>query len=275
MKIIIDDKDLTIFEQNEILSLLKRQMEGLDDLAQMWHLMDLVWDDFQCDNKNFELEKIEKFYSHPVWLLNGLFIEQHSDSMSHRHAMSDWVTRKKFKNIVDYGGGFGTLSRLIAKKNNVLDVNIYEPHPSEFGLKRAAEFDNINIVSKLGSDYDCLVCMSVLEHVPNPLEVFFEMIQSVKTGGYLIIENCFSPVIKCHLPQTFHLKYTFKYFAKMMGLELISDLEGSYSTIFRKKYNKELKISRFILYQGLSKIIFILIESLKSALRPLKRFLFR
>jgi len=37
--------------------------------------MDLVWDDYGCDNKNLNWENIGKFYSHPVWLLNGLFIE--------------------------------------------------------------------------------------------------------------------------------------------------------------------------------------------------------
>jgi len=34
--------------------------------------MDLIWDDYECDNKKLDWEKIGKFYSHPVWLLNGL-----------------------------------------------------------------------------------------------------------------------------------------------------------------------------------------------------------
>ena len=234
MNINLDDKNLTTLEQENVESLLSKQKENLDDLEQMWFLMDLVWDECKCDNKILELDKVGNFYSHPVWLLNGLFIEQHDDSMLHRDIMSDWIVKKKFKNIVDYGGGFGTLSRLIAQKDTNIDVSIYEPHPSKFGLKRAAEFENIDIIDSLESNYDCLVCVSVLEHVPDPLKDFYEMIKIVKTGGYLVIENCFSPVIKCHLPQTFHLKYTFNYFAKMMGLEVVGKLEGSYSTVFKK-----------------------------------------
>lgn len=86
--------------------------------------MDLVWEDLGCDNKHLNWEKISKFYSHPVWLLNGLFIEQHTVSMKHRHAISDWIIAKNFKKILDYGGGFGTLARLIAQKNSIEDIYI-------------------------------------------------------------------------------------------------------------------------------------------------------
>ena len=60
------------------------------------------------------------------------------------------------------------------------------------------------------------------------------MIKSVKTGVYLVIANCFYPVIKCHLPQNFHLKYTFNQFTKMLGLEVIGLLEDSHATIYKK-----------------------------------------
>ncbi|MFV9931191.1 MAG: hypothetical protein AB8V03_05580 [Francisella endosymbiont of Hyalomma asiaticum] len=63
------------------------------------------------DNKHFDWDKISKF----VWLLNGLFIEQHEESM--RYSISNWIVQSKFKNILDYRLGFGTLARLIAQKN--------------------------------------------------------------------------------------------------------------------------------------------------------------
>lgn len=118
-----------------------------------------------------------------------------------------------------------------------------------------------------------MVCVSVLEHVPDPLKDFYEMIKIVKTGGYLVIENCFSPVIKCHLPQTFHLKYTFNYFAKMMGLEVVGKLEGSYSTVFKKIDNKEVDLLKIRFYQNLSKFIYFIIETSKTTLRPLKKII--
>ena len=275
MEINLTDKNLTPLEKEEIEKLLTREKDGLDDLEQMWYLMDLIWDDYDCDNKHLNWEKIGAFYSHPVWLLNGLFIEQHEVSMGHRNSISDWVARNNFNNIVDYGGGFGTLARLIAQKDKNISMNIYEPHPSEFGLKRAGEFDNINIIGKLESNYDCLVSTDVLEHVPDPLKDFTDMIKSVKVGGYLVIANCFTPVIKCHLPQTFHLSYTFNQFAKMMGLEVVGILEGSHATIFKKLNDDEVNMSKIRFYEKLSKVSFPIIETLKPVLRPIKRLFFR
>lgn len=276
MEITLTDKNLTKLEKHEIEKLLEREDKNIsNDLEQMWYLMDLIWDDFKCDNKNLNWENIGKFYSHPVWLLNGLFIEQHDVSMGHRHAISDWIVNNKFESVVDYGGGFGTLARLVAEKDKNIKMNIYEPHPSEFGLKRAKEFENINIIGKLESNYDCLMSTDVLEHVPDPLNDFSEMIKSVKLNGYLVIANAFYPMIKCHLPQDFHFRYSFNQFAKMMGLELIGTLEGSHATIFRKVKEVEPNWSKIRFYEKLSKIIFPIIEILKPVLRPIKRLIIK
>lgn len=275
MNINLTDKNLTETENEEIEKLLKREKEGLDDLEQMWYLMDLVWDDYGCDNKNLNWEKIGRFYSHPVWLLNGLFIEQHDVSMGHRHAISDWIVNNNFKSVVDYGGGFGTLARLVAEKDKNIQMNIYEPHPSEFGLKRAEEFENINIIGKLESNYDCLMSTDVLEHVPDPLNDFEKMIKSVKLNGYLVIANCFYPVIKCHLPQDFHFRYSFNQFAKMMGLEVIGPLKGSHATIFKKVEEVEPNWGKIRFYEKLSRIMFPSIEVLKPILRPIKRLIIK
>mgnify|MGYP002633203633 CR=1 FL=1 len=274
MEINLTDKNLTKLEKEEIEKLLKRGNEKFtDDLEQMWYLMDLIWDDYKCDSQNLNWENIGKFYSHPVWLLNGLFIEQHKVSMGHRHTISDWIIQNEFKNVVDYGGGFGTLARLVAEKDSKIKMNIYEPHPSDFGLKRVSEFENINIIGQLGSNYDCLMSTDVLEHVPDPLNDFADMIISVKLNGYLVIANCFQPVIECHLPQDFHLRYSFNFFAKMMGLEEVGILEGSHATIFKKVEEVEPNWSKIRFYEKLSKFLFPIIEVLKPVLRPIKRLL--
>lgn len=276
MEITLVDKNLTTLEKSEIEKLLLREDKSLtSDLEQMWYLMDLIWDDYACDNRNLNWENIGAFYSHPVWLLNGLFIEQDEESMGHRHAISDWISEQGFKNVVDYGGGFGTLARLVAEKNQEINMNIYEPHPSEFGLKRANEFSNINIIGKLDNRYNCLMSTDVLEHVPDPLADFSEMIKSVKVGGSLVIANCFFPVIKCHLPQNFHFRYTFNMFAKMMGLEVVGLLEGSHATVFKKVEEKAFSWKKIRTYEKISKVAFPVIEVLIPLLRPLKNKLMK
>ena len=271
MKIDLTDKNLTLIEKDEIEKLLKREKQGLDDLEQMWYLMDLIWDDYHCDNKNLNWDKIGEFYSHPVWILNGLFQEQHALSMQHRHAISDWIIKKEFEKVVDYGGGFGTLARLIAHKDVNIHVDIYEPHPSDFGLKRVNEYVNIDMIDTLDINYDCLLSTDVLEHVPDPLSDFYMMIESVKMSGYLVIANAFQPMIQCHLPHNFHFRYTFDIFAKLMGLKVIGKLEGSHAMIYQKVLDDEPNWKKLRLWEKISKCVFPIIEFLKPILKLVRR----
>ncbi len=292
MNISLNDKNLLKYEKEEIKNLLARQDKTISsDLEQMWYLMDLVWDDFGCDNISLNWDKIGKFYSHPVWLLNGLFIEQHDVSMAHRDAISDWIVNQQFDFVIDYGGGFGTLARLMAEKNLNLKVDIYEPHPSEFGLKRTVEFTNINMVDHLENNYDCLLSTDVLEHVADPLKDLSTMIKSVKIGGYLVIANAFYPMIKCHLPQDFHFRHTFDMFARLMGLEVLGNLEGSHATIYKKSNEYQPNWKRIRLLEKVSRKIFpqiknsgplgietltqLIKEIIKQPLRPIKRQIIR
>ena len=272
MNIDLQNKNLTTYEREEIQKLLLRKKKNItDDLEQMWYLMDLVWDDYSCDNKNLNWDAIGKFYAHPVWLLNGLFIEQDDVSMGHREAISRWIVEKGFERIVDYGGGFGTLARLIAEKNQHISIDIYEPHPSEYGLKQISEYPNIEMIRSLDTEvYDCLLSTDVLEHVADPLQDFSMMISSVKTGGYLVIANAFYPMIKCHLPQNFHFRYSFNIFAKMMGLSVIGRLDGSHATIFQKRDHIGFDWQRLRKIEMISKKIFPVLEVLKPVLRLLR-----
>ena len=194
--------------------------------------------------------------------------------MQHRNAISDWIANNpSISKILDYGGGFGTLARLIADKNPSLLVDIYEPHPSNYSKQKISDYLQTQFISNIKEKYDVLVSTDVLEHVPDPLKTFEKMILSVKGRGYLIIANNFFPVIKCHLPQTFHLRYTFNLFAKFMGLVIIGPLEGSHATIFVKKSNKSVNWPVVRLSEKISKGLFPLIELLKPALRPIYRLI--
>jgi 2-polyprenyl-6-hydroxyphenyl methylase/3-demethylubiquinone-9 3-methyltransferase len=271
MEISLSEINLTKTEQDEIERLLCNKKKGLSDLEQIWFLMDLVWDECLCDNVNLNLDNIGKFYSHPVWILNGLFIEQDKQSMGHREAIANWVSDKNFKNIVDYGGGFATLARLISNKDNKVSISIYEPYPSDYGLNRVAEQKNINFTDKLTNECDCLIATDVLEHVPDPIEHFVKMISSVKLDGYLVVANCFHPVIKCHLPQTFHYRYSFDIFAKILGLKVEGLLEGSHATIYKKVKNVNPNWKLIHTFIRLSNLLFSLLQKLKFILQPIRK----
>jgi 2-polyprenyl-3-methyl-5-hydroxy-6-metoxy-1,4-benzoquinol methylase len=272
MNIDLKNKNITNKERNEIERLLNNINNGIStELEQIWYLMDLVWDEHGCDNKNLNWKSIGQFYSHPVWLLNGLYIEKDEVSMGHRIAISNWVVKKEFNKVVDYGGGFGTLARLIAEKNSQIVVDIYEPHPSDFGLRRVNSFSNIKMVEEFNDNYDCLVSTDVLEHVDDPLKDFSRMVGVVKMGGYLAVANCFHPVIKCHLPQNFHFRFTFNVFARLMGLKVEGVLEGSHATIFQKVDVRRVNWKLIRAMEFASKISFSAISVLLPILRPIKR----
>ena len=204
-------------------------------LEQLWGLMDQAWQRYGCDNHAPHSDLLAAFYSDPVWLLNGMFIEQHAVSMGHRHAITEAVAALAPCRVLDLGGGFGTLARLLATALPKAEVAICEPYPPRHGIESCEPFDNIHFIPELTTQsVDVLVSTDVLEHVPDPLSLLAAMVDSVRPGGHLLIANCFFPVIACHLPCTFHLRYSFDAFCQAMGLEVLGPCEGSHATIYRR-----------------------------------------
>jgi 2-polyprenyl-3-methyl-5-hydroxy-6-metoxy-1,4-benzoquinol methylase len=242
------------------------------DLEELWQFMDNVWDDFGCDNQKIDEKKMNLFYHHPIWLLNGLFIEHDQVSMQHRYAIANWIhdQNNQISSVLDYGGGFGTLARLIAENNPNITIDIYEPHPNKIAVEKTKDYSTVSFTNFFNQQYDCLINTDVLEHVPDPLALFAQMIAQVRTGGYLIIANCFYPVIKCHLPTTFHLRFTFDLFAMMMGLKKIGECEGSHATIYIKLREESFKWEKIRRFESISQAIFILFNFVQIRYRKLR-----
>lgn len=231
------------------------------DLQQLWRLMDIVWEEMECDNFRLNWERIEKFYRHPIWLLNGLFTENHDLSLSHRWLIVDWIFEQpQLVKILDYGGGTGLLARMLAQSDNTLDIEVYEPFPSQYALKKAVSYSNVQFVDTPSRCYDCLICTDVLEHIADPLLLFAEMINFVNQGGYLIIANHFYPAIKCHLPCTFHLRHTFDDFAQVMGLSKIKDWQNGYINVYKKDHVLDFDWEKIRRLENKSKRLFWLNE---------------
>jgi ubiquinone/menaquinone biosynthesis C-methylase UbiE len=238
---------------NAFLQLLETDEPSLE---QIWASMDFVWDLLGCDNKSIDFSKLSKFYHHPIWLLNGLFVEQHQESMFHREAFADWIADQNPKRVADFGGGFGTLACMIADKCPNCLVDIVEPHPHPLALSRINRYQNLSFKPLLEGKYDVLVATDVFEHIPNPLQQVEKTSAHLKTGGKYLIANCFFPVIKCHLPSTFHLRYSWKYLLRLMNLVFIENV--SYGMVFQK--TGPVSLDKALFAEQASRMLFPILE---------------
>ena len=143
-------------------------------LADMWAETDRVWDSFGLDNrKPFENQPVAEFYSHPVWIVNGLFSAADPESLRHRAAIAQYAVRKlNVSSVADYGCGLGELARQIAiASEDAVRVDIIEPHPSKWGIEMAAAHPNVMFRSSFCDQYDLVVAQDVLEHTEDPIAV--------------------------------------------------------------------------------------------------------
>lgn len=275
MDLVFKNIGLSTAREDVLEKLLQRIASDTSKLEHIWALMDRVWDECGCDNRVPDPKKLADFYQHPVWILNGLLIEQHDLSKQHREAISDWIVSNRymmrFNKIVDYGGGFGTLARLVARKDPSIQVDVLEPHPENLARIRAKSFTNIRYIQSLDQEYDCLISTDVLEHLPDPLKTLAEMIDSVRLNGYLLIATNFFPVIKCHLPGTFHLRYTFKAFARFFGLVDCGPCHGSHTTIYCKASGSVPDWGKIRRREKISKFLFPYLESLHKIYRGVRQ----
>lgn len=187
------------------------------ELEEVWSFMDAAWNECRCDPDVMD-ERITNFYNHPVWLLNGLFIEQHVGSLSHRREFCEYAASLQPKRVADYGGGYGTLARMIGARCPDADVHIVEPHPHASAVTLAQQTPNVRYVSELKGDYDMLIATDLFEHVPDPLAMVESTAKHLRLDGEYLIANSFWPVIACHLPTTFHFRYSWDKVLRAMNL---------------------------------------------------------
>lgn len=204
-------------ELSYLLSVFERY-QGYPSLEQLWQLMDEQWYAYGCDPMQMD-ERVTAFYNHPVWLLNGLFIEQDAQSLAYRQSFTDWCTKHSPARIADFGGGFGGLARFIGATLPQASVEVVEPYPHPAAIALASGTPNVRFVPELTGQYDLLIATDVFEHVPDPIGLAASTADSLGIGGHYLIANCFASVIACHLPQLFHLSIGWDQAMQAMGLQ--------------------------------------------------------
>lgn len=242
----LDDYVLNVAEQHQLKALLATQDFSLgSSLQQIWYLMDKVWDEFGLDNQALDHDKLQHYYSHPVWLLNGLFTEVDPESIEHRKLMGKWLgTTPDIKRLVDVGGGIGFLAKTLASYSPSTQIEVLEPYPSDYAQRVIKDIGGVSFVSELQGKYDGFCLMDVLEHVEDPIGMLHSILAHLQEGGYLLTGNCFQPVIKCHLPATFHLHYSFRDVVQALGVDFVERLDGSHVEVFRKTRPANMALAR-------------------------------
>ena len=228
-------------QESEYLTKIFQRFGGYPSLEQIWQLMDEPWIDFGCDPKQID-ERVDAFYQHPVWVLNGLFVEHDDASLEHRRAFTEWIVRQAPLRVADFGGGFGGLARFVGQALPNTLIEVVEPHPRRVAVAMTANTPNVRFVSALSCEYDLMIATDVFEHVPDPIALCAETASHLKVGGQFLIANCFAPVIKCHLPQLFHLEYGWDVSMQKMGL--LPGERVQYGRIYRRNGKLDLAAAR-------------------------------
>lgn len=217
------------------------RFNGYPALEQVWQLMDEQWIAHGCDPERMD-ERVMAFYKHPVWMLNGLFIEQHAKSLENRRVFTDWVAQQRPERVADFGGGFGGLARFIGEVLPNAKVEVVDPHPHPAAIALAASTPNVRFVPELSGEYDLLIATDVFEHVPDPIGLAAETAAHLRVGGQYLIANCFQPVILCHLPQLFYFNAAWDPAMEAMGL--VPGERVQYGRVYRRQGEFDMAVAR-------------------------------
>lgn len=227
----------------------------------MWNLLDKIWIELKCDPLVDDL-RISKFYQHPVWLLNGMHIETNEQSIKNRREFTNWVKCFRPKRIADFGGGFGSLGRMIGAECVECSVEIVEPYPFSVAEDLCEQFENVSYVPTLTGTYDLIIATDVFEHVDDPIGLLSKTCQHLRKGSRYLIGNCFEPVILCHLPQTFHFGGSWATVLNSMGLKPVSKI--AYAMAY--EYTGEVNIQSARRYEQFSKYFYSILNPLPRGL---------
>jgi 2-polyprenyl-6-hydroxyphenyl methylase/3-demethylubiquinone-9 3-methyltransferase len=205
-------------------------------LEWVWGEMDRVWKAQGLTNQRSpNSQALCTYYSHPVWLMNGVFAQTDPASVEHRCAIAAYIAKSGANRVADFGGGMGGLARAIARKNADISVDIIEPFQSELARNLIADLATVRYRSAMDRKYPVIVAQDVLEHVEDPVGLALHLAACCEPEGSIIFANCFYPVIQCHLPGTFFLRRTFKYVMGALGLRFVGPVQGAeHALVFQR-----------------------------------------
>ncbi len=227
-------------------------------------LLNQVWDDMGLDSFDVDKELLNKYYQHPIWLQNGLWIESDDPSLLNRWSLAQLATGKQIQ-VLDYGGGIATVGKLISLANSEAEIDVYAPFSFSYTQNSLKDFLAVKLVGDLGKKkYDYVYSVVVLEHIQEPIQFLLKINPLVKKGGKLVIAWNFRPGVKAHLPQNFHLRYTLKsLIMPTLGFRLVKDKSG-FGLVYKKVKSLEEVSLITKMYLSISEIAFPFLNRIRS-----------
>jgi 2-polyprenyl-3-methyl-5-hydroxy-6-metoxy-1,4-benzoquinol methylase len=204
---------------------------GLPPLRDLWALLDQAWHDSGCHEFSSSVT-LASFYSHPVWLLNGIYSEHDIISLSHRNLLADYIASLHPTRVLDVGGGFGALSRSLGLRLPSTEIDIYEPFPHPAAEYMAQLTSNVRYIETINRTYDIIIATDVYEHLQEPLGFLEFTLTHLKSGGQYVFSNCFHPVIQCHLSRNNHFNASWSDVVNLYGLRRAGNLSYGQAFIY-------------------------------------------
>lgn len=172
------------------------------------------------------------------------------------------------KMVLDYGGGLGFDA--IAMREASMDVTYFELKglTSEFAEQRFKKkgYNDIKVIndtsSLLRNSFDAIVCIEVLEHIPQPIKVIELFSNLIKENGIILLTESFGTFSEDY-PS--HLKANLKYAGK------IFNLMEKYNFICTYRYSDNAPLEFKKMKRGMTFIIFKIKWQLMELIALIKR----
>ena len=138
------------------------------------------------------------------WLIDDCFDQQYAHAilhnLAHARRFNKWMVKDLEPylgdRILEVGAGIGNVSRLLPKKEKLL---VSDLDPTYLEILRVAFRDNDIVdvakldiscredVEKLGSGWDTVVCLNVLEHIEDDVGALKNLWHLLSSGGKLVL----------------------------------------------------------------------------------------